>query len=78
MKNFMSSVKIENGPYRGQTAQAIVTDVSGNIRVVDTALLLPDMIEDIRNNILTQMQIQAERYANQWSKLGLDTVPELW
>ena len=78
MKNFMSSVKIENGPYRGQTAQAIVTDASGNIRVVDTALLLPDTIEDIRNNILTQMQIQAERYANQWSKLGLDTVPKLW
>ena len=78
MKNFMSSVKIENGLYRGQTAQAIVTDVSGNIRVVDTALLLPDMTEDIRNNILTQMQIQAERYADRWSKLRLDTVPELW
>lgn len=75
--SFISSVKVEDGPFNGQTVLAIVTDETGNWQIIDTILLLSDMTEATKTNLLSQMQVAAERYADYWSKLGLDTVPEL-
>ena len=77
MGNFMSSIEIVNGPFLGQTVNAIVTDETGNWQIIDTILLLSDMTEATKTNLLSQMQVAAERYADYWSKLGLDTVPKL-